>query len=69
MTTETRGHRYEAYFYACDSHSLGLSVRRLAAPEEEALRVLSRRVPHATNCWIKGCQAVATQVRLAEVVV
>jgi hypothetical protein len=59
--------KYKAYIYTCDKHELGEFVRLTLYKEYLALTNFSKDVPHATNCWIKGCQEKAMQVRLVEV--
>lgn len=59
--------KLKVYVYSCDTHPVGSPVRRMEAPERDALARFAVVVRHATSCWVMGCQLAATQVRLAEV--
>lgn len=55
------------YTYTCEKHPVGEYAREIAPDEAIALARFSRTVAHAGNCWVRGCQEEAAQVRIVEV--
>jgi hypothetical protein len=55
---------FKFYVYTCDKHSYGSHIRDISASESKALYTFAAVVHHATNCWVQGCQEIASQVRL-----